>query len=150
MGIVSIANRRVRLMGVSVPSLHRDTGKIVINTGLNGHRITLKTSVFAPSAHHASATTQLPTTVLVSVQCTCTLYCHAQYAGSSALFISLIFPTTDLHGDFFRYITWPTNVSIHDKTLKGGKIHRCSDMRDFAKTPFCSSSSVNRHNSKLA
>ena len=24
----------------------------------------------------------------------------------------------------FRNITWPTSVSIHDKTLKGGKIHR--------------------------
>ena len=34
----------------------------------------------------------------------------------------------------FRNITWPTNVCIHDKTLKGGKIHRYNDMRDFAKT----------------
>ena len=36
----------------------------------------------------------------------------------------------------FRNITWPTSVSIHDKTLKGGKIHRYNDMRDFAKTRF--------------
>ena len=36
----------------------------------------------------------------------------------------------------FRHITWPTSVSIHDKTLKGGKIHRYNDMRDFAKTRF--------------
>ena len=27
----------------------------------------------------------------------------------------------------FRHITWPTSVSIHDKTLKGGKIHRYND-----------------------
>ena len=36
----------------------------------------------------------------------------------------------------FRNITWPTSVSIPDKTLKGGKIHRYNDMRDFAKTRF--------------
>ena len=24
----------------------------------------------------------------------------------------------------FRHLTWTTSVSIHDKTLKGGKIHR--------------------------
>ena len=36
----------------------------------------------------------------------------------------------------FRNITWPTSVSIHDKTLKGGKIHRYNDMCDFAKTQF--------------
>ena len=53
----------------------------------------------------------------------------------------------------FRNITWPTSVSIHDKTLKGGKIHRYNDMHDIAKTPISpttSSSSVNRHNSKSA
>ena len=44
----------------------------------------------------------------------------------------------------FRNITWPTCVSIHDKTLKGGKIHRYNYMRDFAISP-TSSSSVNRH-----
>ena len=55
----------------------------------------------------------------------------------------------------FRSITWPTSVSIHNKTLKGGKIHRYNDMRDFAKnlispTSSSSSSSVNRDNSKSA
>ena len=41
----------------------------------------------------------------------------------------------------FRHITWPTSVSIHDKTLEAGKIHRYNDMRDIAKTPICSTSS---------
>ena len=41
----------------------------------------------------------------------------------------------------FRHITWPTNVSIHDNTLKGGKIHRYNDIREIAKTPISSSSS---------
>ena len=36
----------------------------------------------------------------------------------------------------FRYITWPTSVSMHDKTLKGSKIHRCNDMRDLLKPRF--------------
>ena len=36
----------------------------------------------------------------------------------------------------FRHITWPTSVSIHDKTLKGGKIHCYSDIREIAKTRF--------------
>ena len=36
----------------------------------------------------------------------------------------------------FRNITWPTSASIHDKALKGGKIHRYNDMRDFAKIRF--------------
>ena len=31
-----------------------------------------------------------------------------------------------------RNTTWPTSVSIYDKTLKGGKIHRYNDIRDFA------------------
>ena len=58
----------------------------------------------------------------------------------------------------FRNITWPTSVSIDDKTLKGGKIHRYNDMRDFVKnlisptssSSSSSSSSVNRHNLKSA
>ena len=36
----------------------------------------------------------------------------------------------------FRYITWPTSVSIHDKTLNGGKIHCYNDidLHEIAKT----------------
>ena len=34
----------------------------------------------------------------------------------------------------FRHITWPTSVFIHDKKLKGDKIHRYSDIREIAKT----------------
>ena len=30
----------------------------------------------------------------------------------------------------FRNITWPTSVSIHNTTLKGGKIHRFNDIRE--------------------
>ena len=30
----------------------------------------------------------------------------------------------------FRHITWLTSVSIHDKTLKGGKIHHYNDIRE--------------------
>ena len=39
-----------------------------------------------------------------------------------------------------RHITWPTSVSIYDKTLKGGKIHvhRYNDIREI---DFFSSSS---------
>ena len=32
------------------------------------------------------------------------------------------------------FITWPTSVSIHDKTLRGGKIPRYNDIREIAKT----------------
>ena len=38
--------------------------KGVINADLNGHRITSRTSVFAPSTHRASPTTQLRTNSL--------------------------------------------------------------------------------------
>ena len=41
----------------------------------------------------------------------------------------------------FRHITWPTSVSIHDKTLKRGKIHHYNDIREIAKTPSSSNSS---------
>ena len=34
----------------------------------------------------------------------------------------------------FRRITWPTSVSIHNNTLKGGQIHRYNDIREIAKT----------------
>ena len=40
-----------------------------------------------------------------------------------------------------KNITWPTSVSIHDKILIGGKIHRYNDMRDIDKTPISPSSS---------
>ena len=33
-------------------------------------------------------------------------------------------------------MTWPTSVSIHSKTLKGGKIHRYNDIREIAKSDF--------------
>ena len=36
----------------------------------------------------------------------------------------------------FRHITWPTSVSIHDKTLKGGKIHRYNDICEIANIRF--------------
>ena len=39
----------------------------------------------------------------------------------------------------FRHIMWPTSVSIHDNTLKGGKIH-CY-IHEIAKTPISPSSS---------
>ena len=32
------------------------------------------------------------------------------------------------HGSF-RHITWPTSDSIHDKTLKAGKIHCHNDIQ---------------------
>ena len=43
----------------------------------------------------------------------------------------------------FTNITWPTSVFIHDKTLKGGKIHCYNDIhvREIAKTPISPSSS---------
>ena len=41
----------------------------------------------------------------------------------------------------FRHLTWTTSVSIHDKTLKGGKIHRYNGIREIAKTPISPSSS---------
>ena len=41
----------------------------------------------------------------------------------------------------FRHITWPTSVSIHDNTLKSGKIHRYNDIREIAKTLISPSSS---------
>ena len=53
--------------------------------------------------------------------------------GSEILNVALISP--------FRHITWPTSVSIHDKTLKGGKIHRYNGIREIAKTPISPSSS---------
>ena len=34
----------------------------------------------------------------------------------------------------FRHVTWPTSVSIHNNTLKGGKIHCYNDRRKIAKT----------------
>ena len=40
----------------------------------------------------------------------------------------------------FRHITWPTSVSIHDKTLKGGKIHCYSDIPISPSSPSSSSS----------
>ena len=47
----------------------------------------------------------------------------------------------------FRHITWPTGVSIYDKTLKVGKIHRYNDIRKFAKTPISPSSSFSSSSS---
>ena len=45
----------------------------------------------------------------------------------------------------FRYIMWPTGVSIHNKTLKVDKIHHYNDIKKIAKTPISpSSSSVNK------
>ena len=44
----------------------------------------------------------------------------------------------------FRSITWPTSVSRHDNTLKGGKIHCYNDIREIAKTPNSPTSSVNK------
>ena len=41
----------------------------------------------------------------------------------------------------FRHIMWPTSVSIHDNTLKGGKIHCYNDIHEIAKTPISPSSS---------
>ena len=41
----------------------------------------------------------------------------------------------------FRHIRWPTSVSIHGKTLKGGKIDRYNDIREIVKTPITPSSS---------
>ena len=36
----------------------------------------------------------------------------------------------------FRHITWPTSVSIHDNTFKGGKIQLYNDIIcEIAKTP---------------
>ena len=37
--------------------------------------------------------------------------------------------------------SWPTSVSIHDKTLKGGKIHCYNDIREIAKIMIFPSSS---------
>ena len=34
-----------------------------------------------------------------------------------------------------RYIIWPTSVSIHNKTLNGGKIHGYNYIHEIAKTP---------------
>ena len=45
------------------------------------------------------------------------------------------------------HITWPTSDSTHDKTLKGGKIHRYSEI---AKTPISLSSSSNSSSNGLA
>ena len=47
----------------------------------------------------------------------------------------------------FRNIKWPTSISRHDNTLKGGKIHRYNDICEIVKTAISPSfSSVNRHN----
>ena len=53
----------------------------------------------------------------------------------------------------FRNITciWPTSVSRHDNTLKGGKVHCYNYIHEIAKTPISStsSSSVNRPISQM-
>ena len=47
----------------------------------------------------------------------------------------------------FRYITWTTSVSIRDKALKGGKIHRYNGIREIAKTLISPSSSFSSSSS---
>ena len=44
----------------------------------------------------------------------------------------------------FRHITWPTSVSTHNNTLKGGQIHCYNDIREIAKTPISPSSSSSK------
>ena len=52
-----------------------------------------------------------------------------------------------------KHITWPMSVSIHDSTLKGGKIHCYNDICEIAKrliSPSSSSSSSFNFSNGLA
>ena len=61
-------------------------GKVVINAGLNRHHIMSRTSISTPRKSIWGLLNYMLRYALISVQCTCTLYCHAKYTGSSALF----------------------------------------------------------------
>ena len=59
---------------VTLYEVNMTQGKVVINTGLNGLRIMLSTSVFAPSAHCASPYGDYSTTYYGTNSCAVHVY----------------------------------------------------------------------------